>query len=406
MSENIKYSLKNLLNRKQRSILTIISIFIGITTIFIFVSFGWGLYDYVKEFTTSSSADKVTIISKGAGIVFSGMDPSFVLTEDDIKAIERTPGVFKVAGIYAKPAKIKHEGMVKYVFLIGFKPQDEELITDLFNIEIDKGRKLNKNDKGKVVLGYNYQIKDRIFPRAFELNNKIEIEGKKFRIIGFFEAVGNPQDDSNIYMSEKDIRELYFNSTQEIKGYNWAIAKVDLENIDRVITEVEKNLRESRGQKEGEEDFFVESFQDLLKTYTKALDVVIAFVILISLISVIVSSVNTANTMITSVLERTREIGVLKAIGARNREIFKIFLFESSLLGFIGGVLGVLVGWMITYALKNILDSFGWGFLTPHYSTSLFVTCILFATITGAISGAIPAMQASKIKVVDALRYE
>ena len=96
----------------------------------------------------------------------------------------------------------------------------------------------------------------------------------------------------------------------------------------------------------------------------------------------------------------------MKAIGARNREIFKIFLFESSLLGFIGGVLGVLVGWMITYALKNILDSFGWGFLTPHYSTSLFVTCILFATITGAISGAIPAMQASKIKVVDALRYE
>jgi putative ABC transport system permease protein len=110
--------------------------------------------------------------------------------------------------------------------------------------------------------------------------------------------------------------------------------------------------------------------------------------------------------MITSVLERFKEIGVLKSIGARNSEIFKIFLFESGFLGFVAGTIGVLVGWGITVFAAGILDNLGYGFLSPHYSWHLFAACILFATLTGAISGMIPAWRASKINTVDALRYE
>ena len=86
--------------------------------------------------------------------------------------------------------------------------------------------------------------------------------------------------------------------------------------------------------------------------------------------------------------------------------IFNIFLFESSILGFIAGVLGVGVGWTLSAFAGNLLENLGWGFLSPAFPTSLFVGCILFATITGAISGAIPAWQASKTNIVDALRYE
>ena len=110
--------------------------------------------------------------------------------------------------------------------------------------------------------------------------------------------------------------------------------------------------------------------------------------------------------MITSVLERYKEIGVLKAIGARNSEIFGIFLFESAFLGFIAGVLGVIFGAGISYGAGILLDSLGFGFLQPNLSIELFGGLILFSMLTGAISGAIPAWNASKINTVDALRYE
>jgi len=110
--------------------------------------------------------------------------------------------------------------------------------------------------------------------------------------------------------------------------------------------------------------------------------------------------------MITSVLERYKEIGVLKAIGAKNIEIFKIFLFESAFLGFIAGALGCLLGWILSSIGGQILSDIGWSFLKPYFSIYLFAGLILFAVITGAISGVIPALRASKINTVDALRYE
>ena len=144
----------------------------------------------------------------------------------------------------------------------------------------------------------------------------------------------------------------------------------------------------------------------MIEAYTGVLNIIVSFVILIALISVFVSGINTANTMITSVLERYKEIGVLKSIGARNREIFGIFLFESAFLGFIAGVMGVLLGFILTSIAGSLLAGLGLSFLAPYYSPWLFIGCILFAVFTGAISGVIPAIRASKINPVDSLRYE
>ncbi|MBT7238083.1 ABC transporter permease, partial [Candidatus Woesearchaeota archaeon] len=140
--------------------------------------------------------------------------------------------------------------------------------------------------------------------------------------------------------------------------------------------------------------------------FSGALNIVIGFVILIALISVLVSTINTANTMITSVLERYKEIGILKAVGAKNREIFDIFLFESSFLGIIAGILGCILGWGISSIGGLILNNLGWSFLQPNFSIYLFVGLIAFAGITGAISGALPARRAAKTNTVDALRSE
>jgi putative ABC transport system permease protein len=398
-NELIKYSLTNLNHRKARSFLTILSIFIGIAVIFIFVSFGMGLYNYVNQFYSSTSADKVSIMAKGFGA--PGLDDSFAITDNDFDAIKRTPGVLEASGIYNKVVEVEKDNQKKYTFLISYDPE-KPIIFELMNVKVEKGRMLTSTDNSKVVLGYNYLLKDKIFAKPYDLNDKITIQGKEYRVVGFMASIGNPQDDSQIYTTNEEMRDLFNVS----KGYTWVIAKVEVDRIKSVISEIERNLRNSRDLKPGKEDFFVQSFEDMIRTYSSVLNGISAFVFLIALVSVIVSAINTSNTMITSVLERTREIGVMKSIGAKNSEILKIFLFESGFLGFSAGVLGVIVGFLITSLIKAILISAGWGFLSPSYSPYVFLGCIIFATLTGALSGIGPAIRASRVNPVQALRYE
>lgn len=397
--EIILYSLRNIKQRKSRSILTIFSIFIGITAIFIFISFGLGLYQYVDSFATSTSADKLSIMPKGAGA--GGLDPTFALTKDDLREVERTPGVYDATGLYSNAGEVEQKSAKKYVFFYSYDPE-KPLVLELFNSKIYEGRELKKGDIGKAVVGYNYRIPDKIFPEAYQVGDTITVNGEDMRIVGFMESLGNPQDDSTIYVINDYYEDLHPNAT----GYGWIIARIDTSDIPGVIERVEKKLRESRNLEEGKEDFFVQSFEDMLESFTSALNIIIAFIILIALISVVVSAVNTANTMVTSVIERVKEIGVIKSIGARNSDIFIIFVFESAFLGFLAGTIGVIIGFLIVLAAGALLTSLGWGFLQPAYPWYLFVGAIIFATLTGAISGALPAKQASKIRPVDALRYE
>ena len=397
--ENIIYSLRNLRIRKSRSFLTILSIFIGVATIFIFVSFGWGLYDYINELASGGSSDKFLVYGKGAGAPGLG---DIRLTEDDLEAVERTRGVIEVIGYNMEVVEIEQDSAKRFAFATGANPKDMKILMESFDAGIEKGRDLTAGDATKVTLGYNYQIPDKIFPKSLDINDKITINGEKFNIVGFYGSIGNPQDDSNIYMTEEGYGKLF----PDTDDYAVLVGRADAKDLDNTVKRVEKALRKSRDEEEGKEEVFVSSFSDQLEAFSTALNVVVGFIILIALVSVLVSAVNTANTMVTSVLERVREIGVIKSIGARNSEIFNIFLFESSFLGFVAGVIGVIVGWLFVSSAGAILKALGWGFLSPHISLSLFVGGILFATIVGAISGVAPAVNASRMKPVDALRYE
>ena len=298
--------------------------------------------------------------------------------------------------------EVEQSGTKKYVFVSAADPKDMILLMESFSIGVEKGRPLGSSDVNKVNLGYNYQIPNKIFPKAIDINDKITINGEKFNVVGFYGAVGNPQDDSNVYMTEEGFKKIF----PDEEDYAIIFGRAEIEDISGVVERVKKNLRKARGEEEGKEEFTVASFQEQLEAFSSALNIVVGFIILIALISVIVSAVNTANTMVTSVLERIREIGVIKSIGAKNSEIFNIFLFEASLLGFVAGVLGVLLGSLIATSAGAALNALGWGFLSPSQSWQLFAGGILFSTIVGAVSGVAPAINASKLKPVDALRYE
>jgi putative ABC transport system permease protein len=397
--EGIKYSFRNMKNSKSRSLLTIFSILIGITTLFIFISFGLGLYEYVNEIAGESSANKLIVQARGVGA--PGLDDSFKLTNDDIDVIQKVSGVDEVTGSYFKPVEVRKDEVLKYVFLVSYDPKIP-IMLEVSNIGIEEGRWLRGSDPKKVILGYNFKEDDNIFEEGYDIGDKINIQGEDLRVVGFFEPVGNPQDDSNIYITNDYFEEAY----PETDYYGMIIVESNERNLDPVVDRITEKLRKERGLEEGKEDFYVQSFQDLIQSYASSLNIVVGFIILIALISVIVSAVNTANTMVTSVLERFKEIGILKAVGAKNSEIFFIFLFESAFLGFIAGCLGVLFGWVFTYSAKLLLEGIGYGFLTPSNNPYIFIGCILFATITGAVSGVFPSRNASKINTVEALRYE
>lgn len=402
-SEIFFYALRNLWARKSRSFLTVLSILIGITAIFIFASFGLGLYGYVNEIAEKSGIDKFIIQVNSLGA--PGLDDSFVLDDSDLKAVEKTKGVKEAVYFYMKPGKIEKNKEIKYVFLIGHSPdtRDIKLVEELMTVDIEKGRQLRKGDKKKVVLGNNYQLEDKIFSKSINVGEKILINDNKFEVVGFYESIGNPGDDANIYILEDDVKDLF----GENATYAMLFGSVlDVEKIDSTLDRVKKNLRKERGLDEGEEDFYVQSYAEALEMFTSILNIIVGFIFLIVIISGVVASVNTANTMVTSVLERTKEIGVMKSIGAVNSEIRNIFLLESSIIGFFAGVFGVVLGWFLSSIGGNLLIDLGWSFLAPDFHWSIFAASIALATIVGAISGMAPAIYASKQKPVDALRYE
>jgi putative ABC transport system permease protein len=403
-TETLKYSLKNLYARKSRSFLTVLSIFIGITTIFIFVSFGLGLYSYINTMASESGIDKFMVTAKGLSA--PGMDNVFKLEEKDLKAIEKINGVKLTLPMSYRVVKVEKDRKTTYTFGIAY-PVDSEnnrMLREFTTAKILKGRELKSGEKGKVVVGYNYLLSKKIFEKPYSLGEKILINDQKFEIVCFYGSIGNPQDDAQIYMDYKDFENLF---NEQNMPYSYIITQVqDPTQLNQIAERAKKELRKVRDKKEGKEDFYVQTFEQAIEQFSAALNIVIGFILMIALVSVVVSAVNTTNTMVTSVLERTKEIGVMKAIGAKKSIIRNIFLFESSILGLIAGILGVTFGYLLASLGGSILASLGWSFLAPKFTWMLFVSLILFATIIGTLSGVTVAISAARQNAVDALRYE
>jgi putative ABC transport system permease protein len=400
--DEMKYAVKSLNQRKLRSFLTILSILIGIASVFALVSFGMGMQSYVSNLAEESGTDKFFVQSKGIGP--PGSDENFYLVDDDIDFIEKINGVDEVSGIYFKMAELEFDDQKKYNYLMGLETDSLKMIEESFTVKVEIGRQLKDGDLYKVVMGHNYLVEKKIFDEALKLGDKILIDGNKFEIIGFYEEVGNPNDDAQIYIT----REAYelVNPDQKNK-FGFMIGQVqDSSKTQEMADKIQEKLRKYKDQEEGKEDFFIQTFEDALETFSSVLGVINGILFLIVVISLVVASVNIMNTMYTAVLERTKEIGIMKAVGARNEDILFIFIFESGFLGAIGGVIGVIVGFLIAKAGGAAAAASGFSSLYPIFPWWLIVGCILFAFAVGAIAGVTPAMKAAKLKPVDALRYE
>jgi putative ABC transport system permease protein len=379
-----------------------LGIFVGIAAIVSLISLGQGLENAITEQFEIMGTNK--IIVSPAGTFFGlGGEGSSELTEDDLDVMTKVKGVKTGGGMLYKFAKVKFGKEIKYTFVIGL-PLDEsgQIIQDLAGFDVDKGRDLKEGDKYKVTVG-DFLAKGDFFDKKVQVRNKLEIEGQDFSVIGQVARIGNPADDSQIYIPMETARDLFdepskldFIMLEGDKGIGMAALAED----------IKKDLRKFRNVEEGEEDFNLQTFEELMETYSVILIIVQAVLIGIASISLLVGGVGIMNTMYTSVLERTNEVGVMKAIGAKNSDILAIFLIESGFLGLMGGIIGVLIGVGIGKLVEFGAMTQGIDLLKASFPWYLILGALLFSFLVGAISGVAPARQASKMKPVDALRYE
>lgn len=407
--DSIKFALSNLSTRGIRSWLTIIGVVIGVAAIVSIVSVGQGMQEIISTQLGALGGDQVYVIAGSAfenGIMPGAKKPG-ELTDIDLKNIKSVEGV-----IYAAPdafgfVDISYMGETKRAYLLGTDENWIKVREKSFRIE--DGRFLSKGDRNVVVLG-NKIAKDT-FNKDIYIGSQIKIENDTFRVIGILEEVGGlagADEDKSIYMSLED-------SKKYAKGFGvddyYAIeVRVEPERAEEIAEKIKEKLMKTRHVTEETRDFSVYTPKMITQTAMGILNTINIFVYGIAAISLLVGAVGITNTMFTSVLERTRQIGILKALGLNKKGIMKLFLIESAFIGLIGGIIGLFIGFIISgtigYILSIVLASSRFSGTIILIKPQLIIFSLLFSTILGIFSGIIPARQAANLEPVEALHYE
>ncbi len=393
---------KNLKRRKLRSWLTVLGVFIGVAAVVSLISIGQSLQNAISSQFSGLEPDKITIqnINSGFGPPSAGSISS--LTKNEIDLIKKNPRVKEVFGQYLKPLSVNFNKISKNTYTSSV-PMDSNLQKIQYQSidDLEKGNLLSSNDIGKVMVGSDI-VKEEYFERELRIGDKILIEGKEFRIGGILSKTGSFTTNLAIFMLSKDMEDI-IESKEEYDYIN--IYVKDIKQTEQVAEEIRESLRRDRKEDIGEESFSVTTAQNSLQSINSILSIVNVIVIAIATIALIIGGIGVANTMFTSVIERQDEIGIQKAIGAKNSAIELIFLFEAGLLCLFGGFTGALFGLFLSWGIASVSSYFlGDELFKITISWSLLIGSALFSFIIGLIAGYIPSKQASKLNPVEALR--
>lgn len=405
MIEFLRIALRSMRHRKVRAWLTMLGIFIGIAGVVSLVALGNGLQDAVQKETEKLGFNRIMIQPAGAAFgPLSGGISNVKLTQKDIRAARKAAGAQYVGGLIARNGNIKYKAQTDSVNIF-FHDTDRETLdaldgANLFTIE--KGRDIRKGDRQKVVLGW--EVAHEFFDKEIDTGNEIEIFGARFEVVGIQKKTGAPPYDHGIRIPLTGAEHFIDFSDEFTLIIAIAHPKA---NVEEVAANIKKKLRSSRDVDEGEEDFSVQTAKQLIDTVFAIFAIIQTVIVGIAGISLIVGAIGITNTMYTAVIERTKEIGVMKAIGAKNSDIAMIFLLESGMLGLAGGIIGILVGLGIAEVIAiGARAALGSELFQVYVSTSFMIGMLLFAFILGSLAGTLPAIHASKLAPVDALRHE
>jgi len=392
IEEYIKISIRNLLNRKLRTSLTIIGVIIGITAIVSLLTLGTGLREGIQEQFDTLGSNTISILPPQ---LFSGpqVDLGTTLNQKDIKAIENVKGVTEIREYLIKTLVVTYKNDQRLLTISGYDPKFEVFREAKINVK--EGTFLNKNSNYEAIIGLT--VAENFFDKEVKINSKIEINEKIFKVKGILEPTGSFENDQGIFIPIENLRTI----TSDNNGISTILVKTNQNaDVTKIAGEIQSELEKIRN----EESFTVLTADQLLQQTNQILTIAQSFLTGIATISLLIAAIGISNSMYTSVTEKTKEIGIMKSIGANSNDILKLFLTEAAIIGLIGGIIGTILGILLALLTQEILAQQGFGFIKITIQPLIILTGLTFATVFGIISGYIPSRQASKLKPTEALR--
>jgi len=405
---NIKEAVQSLSANKMRSLLTILGIVIGVASVIALLSIGEG--------AGSSITGEIESIGTNVIYILNGNDAEEVtnpkgLTLRDAEALEtsgRASEIVYVAPLFTGNSEISHSNNSVNSAILGSTP-DYQYVQ---NLTIAEGEFITDSQvEGRsavVVLGP--EIAEKLLGRRTGIvGNTIRIGGYPYRIVGVAEAKGgsafnNPDNNVYIPISTAQAR-LPRGGTRDQVQYI-LVSVSEAENADKAIEQISDVLRMThRITPRSPEDFTILNQQDFLAVAESVTNVLTIFLGGIGAISLLVGGIGIMNIMLVSVTERTKEIGLRKALGARKKDILVQFLTESVLLSLIGGLFGIVLGWAISLVVNQIAIQSG-TILDVSLTLNSVLLATFFSAAVGIFFGYYPANRAASLAPVEALRYE
>ena len=406
--KTIKFSLGNLLLQKSRSFLTMLGIIIGVGAVISIMAVGASAQNLLLNQVRSMGSNLVGILpgaadESGAPAAMFGIEVTTLKYEDAI-ALEDLPHITAVS------AYSRGRGTISYLN----KSDDYDYVgvsSNYINVEdaaVESGRFFRSEEVDNLarVIVLGSQVKDDLFGKSDPINQRVKVGQVSFKVIGVMEERGVAMfqnQDEQVFIPVKTVQKMMIG----VDHLAFIRVKVDKEeNISLVISQIENTLRfRHHIQDPAKDDFTIRSTDqalDILGTITQALKM---FLAVVAAISLLVGGIGIMNIMFVVVNERTREIGLRKAIGAKRKDILIQFLIESATMTLIGGLIGIVMGVLIALAISvgvNYFD-YDWQFIVTPLSV---IVSTLMAISVGLLFGLWPANRASKLNPVEAMRYE
>jgi putative ABC transport system permease protein len=399
--EMLYYSVDYLQHHKLRSFLTVLGIVVGVSSVILLVGLVQGLKQDVLEQLEDFGPRTIIIAPKTtAGGGFGGSSTFFPtkgkLFEKDFERVKKFPGIKSITKIISSQTTVvfKNESISASVYGI-----EAGLFDDTVPVEISSGRFLEDSDRG--VTGIGADIADG-FEEPVKTQSSLLLAGRKFKVVGVLKPTGNTfaPIDNVVFIPFDDARDIFNESLlpNEISAIRLTLKEGS--DVDAAAAEIEGIMRASHRVAEGDEDFRVVSPTFINRQFSGILDLLSLFLGAIASISLAVGAIGISNTMFMSVLERRREIGTMKAIGAKTGQVRDLFLVESSLIGLAGGALGIAVAAAIGAAASAVFS------VTFVFDPLVMAGSAVFSIVIGLVSGTFPAIEAAKVDPIEALRYE